>query len=102
MGSSKWARANTDALKAYLKIFQDRADAMKASPENYVALFKEDFPNYSDSLLLATIKEYIERIPNSLEVTKAAADDVVQTQIVQGTIGRVIALEEAVDSSYLP
>jgi ABC-type nitrate/sulfonate/bicarbonate transport system substrate-binding protein len=102
MGSSKWARANADALKAYLKIFQDRADAMKASPENYVALFTEDFPNYSDSLLLATIKEYLERIPGSLEVTKAAADDVVQTQIVQGTIGRAITLEEAVDSSYLP
>ena len=102
MGSSKWAEANPDALKAYLKIFQDQADAMKANPEKYVAVFKEDFPSYSDSLLLATIKEYLERIPVSLEVTQAAADDVVETQLAQGTIGRAITREEAVDSSYLP
>jgi ABC-type nitrate/sulfonate/bicarbonate transport system substrate-binding protein len=102
LGSSKWAAANADALRRYLKIYQDQTKAMKASPEKYVAVFKDDFPNYSDSLLLATINEYLGRIPVDLVVTKPAADDVVETQLVQGTIKRAISLEEAVDSSYLP
>jgi ABC-type nitrate/sulfonate/bicarbonate transport system substrate-binding protein len=102
LGSTRWAQANPEALRNYLKTFQETADEMKANPENYVALFKEDFPTYSDALLLATIKEYLERIPASLEVTKAAADDVVETQLAQGTIKRAVSLEEAVDSSYLP
>jgi ABC-type nitrate/sulfonate/bicarbonate transport system substrate-binding protein len=101
-GSTKWAVANADALRKYLQIYQEQAEAMRANTEKYVEVFREDFPNYSDSLLLATIREYLERIPANLNVTKAAADDVVETQLAQGTIKRAISLEEAVDSSYLP
>ena len=102
MGSTKWAGENADALKALLKVIQDETKKIDADPESFVSVFKPEFSTLSDSVLLEAIKNNISRSPADLIVTKAAADDVLKTQLELGNIKKEIPLEEGYDPSYLP
>jgi ABC-type nitrate/sulfonate/bicarbonate transport system substrate-binding protein len=101
-GSSKWAKENTGALRSFLKIYQERLIERHDYPERYVDYFIEDRPNITRETFLKEILDDIPNHPLDMITTKAAADDVVETQLAQGTITRAITMEEAVDNSYLP
>lgn len=102
LGTTKWAEANGDALKTYLAVFQKQLLEVKSNPADFLDLFRDDFKDFDDELLTQVIRDENARFPDDLVVTKAAADDVVKTQLEQGTIKTEIPLEEAFDGSYLP
>lgn len=101
MCSKKWAQENSEALKAFLKVTKDEAQKIKADPQSFVKVFKPEFPDTADDVLLLTIKNLSDTTPADLVLTKAAADDVLKTQMSQGTITKEIPMEQASDMSYL-
>jgi len=104
MGSSKWAKEHEALLKAFFKVISEERAKIEADVDGYVKLFRDNkrLEGYSDTAARKSVLEGLEHAPADMIVTKAAADDVVETQLQLGAIKKAIPLEEGFDSSYLP
>ena len=102
VAKTDWAKKNEEALRTLLSVIQSETLRIAEKPEDFVATFRADFPDLEEGVLLQAIRNNTAISPADLKLTQAAADEVQQTQLEQGTIKSEYSLDQTYDGSYLP
>ena len=102
VAKTDWAKQNAEAFRTLLKVIKTENGAIAEKPEDFLEIFRTDYPDLDEGVLLQAIKNNTAITPADLKLTQAAADEVQQTQLEQGTVKNEYGLDQTYDESYLP